>query len=117
MKVGTFRSILSTALLLAVTASHSVTAATDTMEEATSKGLAIPAKTVSLKSSELNTTEGRAAVERRIRLAAKQVCGPIGHRASGTLSLHAVARNQACYERATAEAMAQFDSGLVASTQ
>jgi len=45
------------------------------------------------------------------------VCGPIGHRASGTLSLHAVARNQACYERATAEAMAQFDSGLVASTQ
>ena len=83
------------------------------MGETIVDGSVVPTMTVSYARSELTTAGGRATLERRIRRAAELVCGPTDHHTAGTL--HAVARNRACYERAVNEAMVQISSEAVAS--
>lgn len=85
----------------------------DQVQETVVDGSVVPTWTVSFKRSDLATPEGRAAVERRIQRAAGVVCGSTDHRMVG--SLHAVARNEACYERAVEDAVAQLGTDSLAS--
>lgn len=116
MTKATYQNIFSSAVLFFFAAvSISTTAAP--LNERAATGSALPAITVSFVQSELSSAEGRAVVERRIRLAAKVVCGSVDHGVSRTLTPHAIARNEACYERAVNEAMAQLGSSGIASIE
>ena len=55
------------------------------------------------------TEEGRADLERTIRAAAKQVCGPQDTRSAGSLS--AAMDNKACFRNALTRAMRSVESG------
>lgn len=112
MRTIVVNNILPAALLsLAVVMSASADAGQ--VDEAVVQDPSLPARTVTFLRSELSTAEGRAGVERRIRRAARLVCGSDNHRIVGTL--HAVARNEACYKRALNEAMAQIGAEQFAS--
>ncbi|MBQ74027.1 MAG: hypothetical protein CMQ20_03260 [Gammaproteobacteria bacterium] len=63
--------------------------------------------TVDYKASDLNTNEGRAMVEGKIRNAAAQACGPTGH---GELrSLKRFALYRACFDDAVENALQDLD--------
>ena len=64
---------------------------------------------VSYDAKQTTTKEGRVDLERTIRAAAKQVCGPQNTREAGSLS--AAADNRACVRNAVARAMRTVDSG------
>jgi UrcA family protein len=112
MKAIAFKHILTAAVLTA-TVGISANTIAGHVDGAITDGSAVPARTVSFERSELATAEGRAMVERRIRRAARLVCGSDDHHVAGTL--HAVARNEACYDRAVEKAMAQIVGDSVAS--
>ena len=64
-------------------------------------------------SDDLRTTDGLAELQRRISIAAEQVCGPMSlHEAGGLQSLM---RNRQCYEEASSAAMSQIDSTQTAA--
>ena len=112
MKATINKGILPlTAILLS--AGMTMNAAADHRDEAVLGDPQVPTKTVSFERSELATAEGRAEVESRIRRAARLVCGSNDHREVGTL--HAVARNEACFDRAVEDAMGQLTSTRIAS--
>jgi len=112
MNSNTIKSTLSAAALILVAAT-SVHAATGQVDETFVQGNAVPTKTVAYSRAELETDDGRAAVEQRIRKAADAVCGPRGYRDAGSLS--AAAYNKACYQQAIAQAMTQIDAASIAS--
>lgn len=113
MTANAFKNILSAAAL-AVTVGISVDTVADQADEIFIESFRVPTKTVSFNRAELITDEGRAAVERRILLAANAVCGPTDHNAARNLSGHAISRNKACQERAVDQAISQLDSGTIA---
>jgi UrcA family protein len=112
MKTFKYTRSLSAAVLV-LTAVTSTSVLAGQMDETIVKGSAVPTRTVKFARSELATAEGRAVVERRIERAARVVCGSNDHHVVGTL--HAVARNEACYERAVNKAMAQLGGDRVAA--
>jgi len=61
----------------------------------------------------LQTEEGRARIERQLKLAAKEVCGPQNMRDAG--SLRNLMHNQACFEEALAAAHSQLGEAQVAT--
>ncbi len=101
------------AALLSLAAVTSASAVAGQVDETRLENSSLPSRTVTFLRSELSTAEGRAGLERRIRRAARLVCGSDNHHIAGTL--HAVARNEACYERAVNEAMAQIGAEQLAS--
>ena len=112
MKAIAFKSILS-ATALAVTAGISINAAAHQMDETLVEASGAPTKTVTFDQSELATLEGRAAIEARVRDAAKDVCGPMDYRRSGGLS--ELKDRKECYDRAVAQAMSQINADQVAA--
>ena len=116
MRAIAFKSILSTAALVA-SAGISMNTAADHVGVSAAEDAYLPVRTVRFDYSELSTTEGRAAVERRIRLAAKIVCGTMDHGIAKNLTLHAIARNEVCYERTVDEALAQLGADRFASVE
>lgn len=60
-----------------------------------------------------STVEGRERLERRIRQAAAEVCGPQTIRRAGSLSLMSANRN--CYRKAVADAMSAIKHSGVAA--
>ena len=64
---------------------------------------------VSYDATQTVTEQGRADLERNIRAAAKQVCGPQTTREAGTLAR--AMDNKACFKNAVARAMKTVDSG------
>lgn len=64
---------------------------------------------VSYDVSQTSSKEGRADLERTIRAAAKQVCGPLDTRSAGSLSV--AMDNKACFRNAVARAMRTVESG------
>lgn len=69
--------------------------------------------TVSLADLNLATPEGQEALYYRLGSAARQVCGSADYRRAGSPRL--AAENQACYERALAQALSQTAAGSLAS--
>ena len=63
--------------------------------------------------AELQSAEGKSRIEREIKLAAKEVCGPQSMRAAGSLSI--LRHNKACYDKAMASASAQMTESQVAT--
>ena len=105
------KSILAAAVLTVT--GISANAAETAIEEVSVMSSVDPAEVVTFKRSELASTEGREAVEARIRDAAKEVCGPTDyHRAGG---LHGVKKSKECYHRAVSKAMRQIGADQVAT--
>lgn len=61
-----------------------------------------------------STVEGRERLERKIREAAAEVCGPQHLRRAGSLSLMIANRN--CYQKAVADAMSAIKLPGIATT-
>ncbi len=112
MKNTAIKTILSVAALT-LTAGMSVHSSAETLDETLVQGKAVPAETVTFKQSELATVDGRAAVEKRVREAAENVCGPSDYRIAGSLSR--VVKNKECQNAAVAQAMAEINSESVAA--
>ncbi len=112
MKASAIKSILSAAAL-AVTAGVSISAAASQLDETVVEGIAIPTASVTFNRAKLATTEGREAIERKIRNAAEAVCGSRDLRVAGGLT--AAARNETCYEEAVSQGMSQLNASQVAS--
>lgn len=112
MKASAIKGILSAAAL-AVTAGVSTTTLAGQLDETVVEGIAVPSQSVAFSRAELATAEGRATVERKIRRAAESVCGSRDLRVTGSVSV--AARNEACFESAVAEGMAQLNAGQLAS--
>lgn len=68
---------------------------------------------VHFDAAELQTEEGRDSIQRRIRFAAEEVCGPQNMRDAGSLSI--LKHNKACYDKAIASAHAQIGESQVAT--
>lgn len=111
MKAIAIKSILSAAAL-AATAGISVNALAGQMGETLVEAKGVPTASVTFHRAELNTTEGRARVERKIRTAAESVCGSRDVRIAGSIGV--AARNEACYEAAVEQGMSQLNAGQVA---
>jgi UrcA family protein len=112
MKAFALKSIVSAAAL-AMTASVSLGAAAEQIDETLVEGAAAPTATVTFSRAELATTEGRATIERKIRNAAEEVCGSRDLRMAGGLA--AAARNEVCYEDAVVQGMSQLNANQFAS--
>ena len=61
---------------------------------------------VQYQSGDIATDEGRAELQRRISIAAKSVCGPLGAHAAGGLRM--ASRNKRCYDEAVQAAVSQI---------
>lgn len=112
MNKTTIKSILSVAALT-LTAGISMNASAGSVSETIVHGQVLPTETVTFKQSELATAEGREAVEKRVRNAAENVCGPTDYRIAGSLSRSA--KNKECQSQAVAQAMTQITNDSVAS--
>ena len=111
MNIEAVKKSLSVAVL-SVTASLSTNVSAGALSETVVQGDVLPSQSVSFYRSELATTEGRAAVERRIERAAEQVCGSLDLREVGSLSR--VARNKECYDGAVTQAISAVSGNNVA---
>ncbi len=106
-------TILAATMATAFTASMQTAAAQ--MEETLVEGSLVPVSAVKYSRSDLATTEGRARIERQIRLAASLVCGTQKNQFTDSLTPSAVARNKSCYKRSVEEAMLQLGNEAIAS--
>lgn len=86
----------------------------DQLDETLVAAFSVPSETVTYSRAELTTEAGRETVERRIRRAAKAVCGLQGYRAAGGLS--AYTEQKQCFNEAMAQAMSQVGADQVASS-
>ena len=64
---------------------------------------------VSFSAEDLQTAQGRAALEREVRTAARQVCGTSEY--SKDRSLRHLVQARACYHEAVTEALSNLSSG------
>ena len=115
MSNATLKSILSATAFGIVAGLASASAAADGMEETFVHPDAAEVKTVRVQylSTELATEEGRAALQRRIASAAREVCGPSSLHEAGSLKL--ATRNRECYRDSLAAANSQIESGQYAA--
>jgi UrcA family protein len=65
-------------------------------------------------SGDITTDEGRVDLQRRISIAAKSVCGPLGARAAGGLRM--ASRNKRCYDEAVQAALSQIGHRQIAAS-
>ena len=108
MKYFTTGKTLSAVILSAATA-FSVNLSAGELENTYIEESSVGVRSVRLEyvAAELGTAEGLAELQRRISIAAEQVCGPMSlHEAGGLQSLM---RNRQCYEEASSAAMSQID--------
>jgi len=114
MKYFSTKNTLSAVILSAATA-FSANLSAGELENTYIEESSVGVRSVRLEyvADELGTAEGLAELQRRISIAAKQVCGPMSlHEAGGLQSLM---RNRQCYEEASSAAMSQIDSTQTAS--
>jgi UrcA family protein len=109
------RKSILVAAIIGLTMGGAATTMAGQTGETVVDGAPLPTITVSFDSTALDTAEGRATVERRVQRAAEAVCGSTDRKPAGTLTLHAVARNKACYARAVNDAMAQINADSLAA--
>lgn len=110
MKTPVSNSILTiAALTLAV--SFSTSAAAERVSESTMPGATAAVQTISIAYSQadISTQQGRDNLHRKIRHAAKNVCGPTGLGEAGGLSM--MSRNRKCYDEAVNAALSQVGAG------
>ena len=112
MNKTTIKSILSVAALT-FTASYSIGSAAETVSETVIHGSALQSQSVSYSKAELQTSDSRAVVERRIERAAEKVCGPQGFREAGGLSR--AGKNRECFDHAVDDAMSQIGADQLAT--
>jgi UrcA family protein len=98
---------------ICLTAGFGMNASAGTVDETLVQGEAVQSKSVTFARAELRSEEGLATVERRVRQAAKAVCGPIGYKQAGGLSR--AAKNRACFDEAVDSAMSQIGADQLAS--
>lgn len=114
MKYFSTGKTLSAVILGAATA-FSVNLSAGELENTYIEESSVGVRSVRLEyvAAELGTAEGLAELQRRISIAAEQVCGPMSlHEAGGLQSLM---RNRQCYEEASSAAMSQIDATQTAA--
>jgi len=106
---------IMTIATLSIAMSVAVPAAAERAPEAAMPEAGTGIRTVSIQyaPTELSTESGRAKLYADIKRAAREVCGPTGLRDAGSLAL--ASRNRRCAEQALSDAMAQVDSGHLAT--
>ncbi len=106
---------IMTIATLSIAMSVAVPAAAERAPEAAMPEAGTGIRTVSIQyaPTELSTESGRAKLYADIKRAAREVCGPTGLRDAGSLAL--ASRNRRCAEQAVSDAMAQVDSGHLAT--
>ena len=112
MNKTTIKSILSVAALT-LAAGYSIGSAAETVSETVIHGSALHSQSVSYSKAELQTSDGRAVLERKIERAAEQVCGPQGLYEAGSLSR--AAKNRDCFDQAVNDAMSQIGADQLAT--
>ena len=100
---------------LSIAMSVAVPAAAERASEAAIPEAGTGIRTVSIQyaPTELSTDSGRENLYARIRDAAREVCGPVGHLQAGSLAM--ASRNRKCAEQAVSAAMARVNPGQMAS--
>jgi UrcA family protein len=115
MKTYSIRKIVTSAVLpLAVSVPLWAGAADYSETYVTSAAAGVRTYTVSVADLNLATAAGRETARQRISRAAKVVCGTTDYRQAG--SLHQVAANRSCQQRALADAMAQMPADRQVAT-
>ena len=112
MNKTAIKSILSVAALT-LTAGYSIGSAAEVVSETVIHGSALQSQSVSYSKVELQTTDGRMAVERRIERAAEKICGPQGLYQAGGISR--AAKNRECFDQAVDHAMSQIGADQLAT--
>ena len=106
---------IMTIATLSIAMSVTVPAAAESIPKAAVPEADTGIRTVSIQyaPTELSSDSGRAELYARIKRAAREVCGPTGLRDAGGLAM--ASRNRRCAEQAVSDAMAQVDSGRLAT--
>ena len=106
---------IMTIATLSIATSFALPASAESAPEAAIPEAGAGIRTVSIQyaPTELSTESGRATLYARIKQAAREVCGPTGLRDAGGLAL--ASRNRKCAEQAVSDALAQVDSGRLAT--
>lgn len=82
-------------------------------QAASEAGVSIATVSIPYATAELSTEPGRSELYRKIRQAAREVCGPTGLRDAGGLANSS--RNRKCYKEAVAVAISQVGSSQLAA--
>lgn len=101
-------TVLSLALGLSAPAGAEEAQAPNTPRSASTESVSI-----SYSNAELGTEEGRSTLQRKIKRAAEQVCGPTSYREAGSLAI--ASQNRKCVNDAVTAAATQLDASSVAS--
>jgi UrcA family protein len=106
---------IMTIATLSIAISVALPAAAESAPKATIPEAGTGIRTVSIQyvPTELSTDRGREKLHARIKQAAREVCGPAGPRDAGGLAM--ASRNRRCAEQAVSDAMAQINSGRLAT--
>ena len=112
-----FMPVIRTIATLGVAISVALPAAAESTPEAAIAlaGQAVRSVSILYSPAELSTESGRAELYTSIKRAAREVCGPTGLREAGSLAM--ASRNRRCAEQAGSDAMAQVNSGRLASAE
>ena len=108
MKNVTLNKILSATAVSLIAGFSINTAAAGQLEETFVQPDTAEVESVRVQylSTDIATDEGRANLQRRISVAAKSVCGPLGAHAAGGLRM--ASRNKQCYDEAVQAAESQI---------
>ena len=106
---------IMTIATLSIAMSVAVPAAAERAPEAAMPEAGSDIRTVRIQyaPTELSTDSGRANLYARIRDAAREVCGPVGHLQAGSLAM--ASRNRKCAEQAVSDAMARVSHAQMVS--